>query len=236
MKNWKDLKSEAFEKGVITPSILSADFSKLADEIHEVEKNGIHWLHCDVMDGHFVPNLTIGPVVIESLRKKTKSLIDCHLMVSDPEKWIEPFFKAGANCITIHQESTPHLHRVIHEIKSRKMLAGISITPSTPVSVLKEVLNNVDLILIMSVNPGFGGQSFIPETLEKVRELVSMRTEKNDFLIQIDGGIHSGTIANARTAGVDVFVAGSAIFNENDRKKAIDALKKELSKANGEHE
>ena len=231
-KLWGKLKQEAFEEGTIAPSLLSADFSKLGEEILSVENSGVEWLHLDIMDGHFVPNLTFGPLVVASIRKRTESFLDCHLMVSEPDRWVDEFIAAGADCITIHQESTPHLHRLIQRIKEKGVAAGVSLNPSTPVSTLSEIISEIDLVLVMSVNPGFGGQAFIPSTLRKVEQLVEMKTD-HDFIIQIDGGMSSKTIAAARSAGVDVFVAGSAIFSEKDRRKAILALSQQLDIANG---
>jgi ribulose-phosphate 3-epimerase len=208
------------QTGLIAPSILSADFSKLAQEVQEVEAAGADWLHLDVMDGHFVPNLTFGPVVVKALRPYSQLPFDCHLMVSEPEKWIESFAEAGANWITVHAESTPHLDRVIHQIKEAGCKAGVSLNPASPLSLIEEILDEVDLVLIMSVNPGFGGQKYIDYVTGKVERLAKMRGDRS-FLIEIDGGIQPKNIGLLKKLGVDVFVVGSAVFSAPDRKQAI---------------
>ena len=212
---------------LIAPSILSADFSKLGKEIHEVEAAGADWLHVDVMDGHFVPNLTIGPMVVAALRPLTKLPLDCHLMVSRPEDWIEPFAKAGADTITIHVEAAVHLHRQLTRIRELGCKAGVSINPGTPLTAIEDVLHLVDLVLIMSVNPGFGGQSFIENSLLKVERLATARGSMR-FLIEVDGGINKDNIGRLGRAGCDVFVAGNSVFSHKDRRKAIAALREGL--------
>jgi ribulose-phosphate 3-epimerase len=214
-------------KHLIAPSILSADFSKLADEVHSVEKAGADWIHVDVMDGHFVPNLTIGPVVVKALRPVTHLPLDCHLMVSDPAKWIDAFADAGANSITVHVEATAHIDRVLHHIKERGCRAGVSLNPGTPLVMIQEVLDLADLVLVMSVNPGFGGQQFIDSSVSKVKRLVEMRG-KRKFQIEIDGGIKASNIGMLAEAGVDVFVAGSAVFESTDRGLSIKALREAI--------
>jgi ribulose-phosphate 3-epimerase len=214
----------------LAPSILSADFSRLADEVRAVEKAGADWIHVDVMDGHFVPNLTIGPVVVDALRPITKLPLDCHLMVSRPEDWVEAFAKAGADRITVHAEATVHLDRLLHHIQDHGCKAGVSINPGTSLAMIEEVLDIADLVLVMSVNPGFGGQKFIDTAISKVERLAEVRG-KRKFLIEIDGGINAENIGELTKAGVDVFVAGSTIFGAKDRARAIAELRAEIKKA-----
>jgi ribulose-phosphate 3-epimerase len=220
-------------KLLLAPSILSADFSRLAEEVRSVEKAGADWIHVDVMDGHFVPNLTIGPMVVKALRPITKLPLDCHLMVLRPEDWIEEFAEAGADSITIHAEATVHLDRLLHQIREHGCKAGVSINPGTSLAVLEEVLDIVDLVLVMSVNPGFGGQAFIDTTLSKIERLASVRG-KRKFLIEVDGGIKASNIGEVALAGADVFVAGSAIFSAKDRSKSVADLRLALKKASRE--
>ena len=214
----------------IAPSILSADFGRLAEEVKAVEEAGADYIHVDVMDGRFVPNITIGPLVVESLRKVTSLPLDVHLMIVEPEKYIKDFANAGSDIITIHAEATPHLNRAIQMIKEEGKKAGVSINPATPVFNLEEVILDIDLIIIMTVNPGFGGQKFIENTLDKIaitRELLN-KAESNAEL-EVDGGIKVENIKRVSDAGADVFVAGSAVFNSSDYKKTIADMKKELS-------
>lgn len=220
------------ERALIAPSILSADFARLEEEVRSVEEAGADWIHVDVMDGCFVPNLTIGPLVVSALKPKTQLPLDCHLMVARPEEWILPFAQAGASIITVHAEATLHLNRLIHQIRETGCKAGVSINPATPLSAIEEVLDCIDLVLIMSVNPGFGGQKFIPSSISKVERLVQARkaNPSHSFLIEIDGGVHAENIGELRKAGVDVFVAGSAIFSTPDRKKAIEELRRGVKK------
>lgn len=206
----------------IAPSILSANFARLGDEIKDVEKGGADYIHVDVMDGHFVPNITIGPLIVEAIRPVTKLPLDVHLMIENPERYIGAFVKAGADIITVHVEACTHLHSVIHQIKSAGIKAGVVLNPHTPVSLIQHILEDIDLVLLMTVNPGFGGQSFIHSVLPKIKQVAKMVEEKNlDVEIEVDGGVNAATAKLCVEAGANVLVAGSAIYNQSDRGKAI---------------
>jgi len=210
----------------IAPSILSADFAKLGEEIKEVEQGGADYIHVDVMDGHFVPNITIGPLIVDAIRPITDLPLDVHLMIENPDQYIPEFAKAGASIITVHQEACPHLHRTIQLIKDQNVKAGVVINPATPVALIKEILPLVDMVLVMTVNPGFGGQSFIHEALPKISLLNELREENGySFEIEIDGGVNVETAKLCTDRGADVLVAGSAIFNQKNRYEAIQAIR-----------
>ena len=211
----------------IAPSILSADFSKLGAEIKSVEDAGADWIHVDVMDGHFVPNITIGPLIVEAARRSTSLPLDVHLMIENPERFIADFAKAGADLISVQVEACTHLHRTIQMIKESGLRAGVVLNPSTPLSAIEWVLKDVDFIMIMSVNPGFGGQNFISSSLDKISTLRGMLQDRGlTPLIEIDGGVNEKTIKNISDAGADVFVAGSAIFKSPDYQKTIATFRK----------
>jgi ribulose-phosphate 3-epimerase len=215
---------------LIAPSILSADFSRLGDEIRAVEAAGADWIHADVMDGHFVPNISFGPMVVQAVRRATRLPIDVHLMISDPDPFIPDFAKAGATYISVHVETCIHLNRTIQLIRSAGARPGVVLNPATPVESLAWVIEDVDLVLVMSVNPGFGGQAFIPNSLGKIRALREMIDEKGlKALIQIDGGVSDKTIAAIAAAGAEVFVAGSAIFGSKDYSAAIRGLREKMN-------
>ncbi|MDA9471246.1 ribulose-phosphate 3-epimerase [Enterococcus sp. 5H] len=210
----------------LAPSILSADFANLERDIQLVEKLGADYIHVDVMDGQFVPNITLGPNVVSAIRPVTKLPLDVHLMIVQPENYIEDFAKAGADIITVHQESTPHIHRAIQMIKAAGVKAGVVINPGTPLSAIEYVLDLVDQVLIMTVNPGFGGQSFIESSLDKIAQLKAWKEEKGyTYDIEVDGGIDPTTAKRCKEAGANVFVAGSYIYNSESPKERIDALK-----------
>jgi ribulose-phosphate 3-epimerase len=217
-------------KKKIAPSILSADFSCLGQEVKAVEKAGADWIHVDVMDGHFVPNITMGPIVTEAVSRSTSLPVDVHLMIENPDRYIAEFAKAGADYISVQVEACSHLHRTIHLIQDNGAKAGAVLNPATPLSTITYLLEDLDFVLVMSVNPGFGGQKFIKGSLDKIGQLKSLIEEAGrDILIQVDGGINANTIAGVSAAGADVFVAGSAIFNTDDYQATISMLKDRLA-------
>ncbi len=209
----------------ILPSILSADFARLGEEIAKVERGGATMLHVDVMDGHFVPNLTLGPPLVESIRKVTESILDVHLMITDPDKFAPVFIEAGADQVSVHYEAATHLDRTVRNIQALGAKAGVVLNPATPVSVLEDILDVVDYVLIMSVNPGFGGQQFIPNALNKIRRLDHIRRERGlPFRIQIDGGVSRANTEAIVRAGCDWLVAGSSVFHSDDSTAAVHDL------------
>jgi ribulose-phosphate 3-epimerase len=214
----------------IAPSILSADFSLLGREVKDVEKAGADYIHIDVMDGHFVPNITIGPLIVEAIRPVTSLHFDVHLMIENPENYIQNFVHAGADYISVHVEACKHLHRTIHQIKETGVRAGVVLNPATPVEMIRDVLTDVDLVLLMTVNPGFGGQKFIPNVLKKIEKVRRWRDEQNlHFEIEVDGGINAETAKLCVAAGADVLVAGSYIFNNKDRRESIESIRQSIS-------
>ncbi|MDH7604745.1 MAG: ribulose-phosphate 3-epimerase [Melioribacter sp.] len=220
-------------KKLLAPSILSADFSNLSQQIRLVEIGGADLIHCDIMDGRFVPNLTFGPMVISSIRNITNLPIDAHLMVENPENLIDSFIEAGVNYLTVHQEAVVHLHRTVDYIKSKGVKAGVSINPATPIHFLNEILEFVDLVLIMSVNPGFGGQKFIHSSLRKIKELSKIREEMGyNFLIEVDGGLTKDNIKDVSNAGCNIFVVGWSIFGNDNKTAATTEFKNLINNNN----
>ncbi|MEK7314529.1 MAG: ribulose-phosphate 3-epimerase [Deltaproteobacteria bacterium] len=229
LKTTVQSKKETLVKKLIAPSILSADFSRLKQELASVEAAGADYIHIDVMDGHFVPNITIGPFIVEAIKRSTKVPLDVHLMIERPEDYIKSFRSAGADIITIHAEATVHLHRLVQSIKEEGAKAGVSINPGTPVEAIEEVLDCVDLVLVMSVNPGFGGQQFIPHSIGKIKKLRKMLDERGlKTILEVDGGVKVSNIKKVSMAGADMFVAGSAVFGSTNYKKTIEAMRKEI--------
>jgi ribulose-phosphate 3-epimerase len=211
----------------LAPSILSADFAHLADQVRSVTEGGATLVHVDVMDGHFVPNITIGPPVVKSLRKATDLPLDCHLMIENPDQYIPDFVQAGADWISVHQETCVHLNRTLHHIKDHGAQAGVVINPATPVETLAEVLDIVDYVLVMSVNPGFGGQKFIPGAVHKIRRLAEIRQARGlNYRIEVDGGIALDTVGDVVRAGAEILVAGNAVFGHGDPKSNAQKLLK----------
>lgn len=212
----------------IAPSILSANFAKLGEEIEDVERGGADWIHVDVMDGHFVPNITLGPLVVDAIRPRTKLPLDVHLMIEQPDRYIPDFAKAGADIITVHAEACTHLHRTVHLIREHGVKAGVALNPATPLAAVETMLGEVDLVLQMTVNPGFGGQSFIPLTLGKIEALRRTLDERglDRVHIEVDGGVNDQTAALVARAGADVLVAGNAVFGAPDRAAAIEGIRR----------
>ena len=215
----------------LAPSILSADFARLLEDVKKVEKAGCEYLHIDVMDGHFVPNITLGPGIVKSLRKDVNMVFDAHLMIENPDNYIKEFADAGCDIIVVHQEACTHLHRTIQNIKSHGVKAGVALNPATPIETIKYVLQDVDMVLLMSVNPGFGGQSYIPVVTEKIKELKALIDKMNlDIDIEVDGGVKPSNISEVVNAGANVIVAGSAIFNAGNIDEAVKSLRENASK------
>jgi len=216
----------------LAPSILSADFARLAEQVESVAAGGAAVIHCDVMDGHFVPNLTIGPPVVKSLRKVTGLPLDCHLMIENADEFIPAFAEAGADWVSVHQEACVHLNRTLQHIRDHQMQAGVVINPATPVETLTEVLDMVDYVLVMSVNPGFGAQKFLPGSVHKIRRLAELRRQRGlSYRIEVDGGVALDTVAEVVRAGAEILVAGNAVFGKGDPKQNAETLLKAAAEA-----
>lgn len=219
-----------FELPILAPSILAADFTKLGENIEDVIKGGVTWIHCDIMDGHFVPNISYGPSIVKAAKKAApEAFFDVHLMIENPDDYVENFVEAGADLISVHYETCPHLHRSIQNIKKYGLMTGVVVNPATSLHNIEPILADVDLVLIMSVNPGFGGQSFIETSYDKLRELADIREEHNlGFLIQVDGGVNLKNIKKVAQAGADILVAGSSVFSAEDITVRVEELTEKL--------
>lgn len=223
-----------FELPILAPSILAADYTRLGDEIETCNQAGIRWIHCDIMDGHFVPNISYGPAIVEAAGRATDAFMDVHLMIENPDNYIEAFVEAGADMLTVHQEACPHLHRTIQNIKSHDIMAGVAVNPATDFSNIKPILGDVDLVLVMSVNPGFGGQTFIDRSYRRLNELRTLRDDLQlNFLIEVDGGVGPDNIEKVSRSGADVLVAGSSIFKADDMSRRIAELQKKAKMGKG---
>jgi ribulose-phosphate 3-epimerase len=224
-----------FELPVLAPSILAADFTRLGEEIDTCANEGVQWIHCDIMDGHFVPNISYGPGIVGAVRDHNPELfLDVHLMIEEPDRYIDDFADAGSDLISVHVEACPHLHRTLQNIRQNGCLTGVAINPATPVQLLEPVLGEVDLVLVMSVNPGFGGQKFIEQTFQKIQALGTLRTERNHhFLIEVDGGVGTSNATKLVSVGTDILVAGSSVFKADDIPERIRELNKLASAGSG---
>lgn len=223
-----------FELPILAPSILAADFNKLGEEIEVCNNAGVHWIHCDIMDGHFVPNISYGPNIVQAAGRVTDSFLDVHLMIEHPDQYIEAFVEAGADQITVHQEACPHLHRTIQKIHQHGVAAGVAINPATSLHAIEPILQEIDLVLIMSVNPGFGGQSFIPTSYPRLQQIRRMREEiGGNFLIEVDGGVGLDNIEKVAQSGADILVAGSAVFKAKNISKRIKNLTEKAKMGKG---
>lgn len=222
------------ELPVLAPSILAADYTKLGSEIDTCVNAGIEWIHCDIMDGHFVPNISYGPAVVKAANRASDAFMDVHLMIENPDSYVEAFVDAGADLLTVHQEACPHIHRTLQNIKSHGIAAGVAVNPGTPLSAIEPVLDDVDLVLIMSVNPGFGGQTFIEQTYRRLNEMRTTRENLQlDFLIEVDGGVGLENIEKIARSGADVLVAGSSVFKAKNIEQQISELLKKAKIGKG---